>query len=67
MRILILNASPRKTGNISSMVSTMADEARQNGAEIDIINVNSLNVRPCIACMSTSVSCLRMTHSVCSA
>ena len=51
MRILILNASPRKTGNISSMVSTMADEARQNGAEIDIINVNSLNVRPCIACM----------------
>ena len=49
MRILILNASPRKTGNISSMVSTMADEARQNGAEIDIINVNSLNVRPCIA------------------
>ena len=51
MRILILNASPRKTGNISSMVSTMADEARQNGAEIDIININSLNVRPCIACM----------------
>ena len=51
MRILILNASPRMTGNISSMVSTMADEARQNGAEIDIINVNSLNVRPCIACM----------------
>ncbi|MGM9713090.1 MAG: flavodoxin family protein [Prevotella sp.] len=51
MRIIILNASPRKKGNISEMVSVMADEARQNGADIDIIDANSLSIRPCIACM----------------
>ena len=34
--ILILNASPRRHGNISQMVEVMADECRQAGVEMAI-------------------------------
>ena len=32
-KILILNASPRKRGNIAQMVAEMSDEAKAQGAE----------------------------------
>ena len=50
-KILILNASPRKKGNIAQMVAEMADEAKAQGAEVDVIEVQKLNVQPCLACM----------------
>lgn len=50
-KILILNASPRKKGDIAQMVAGMADEAKAQGAEVDVIEVQKLNVQPCLACM----------------
>ena len=50
-KILILNASPRKRGNIAQMVAEMSDEATAQGAEVDVVEVQKLNVQPCVACM----------------
>ena len=50
-KILILNASPRKRGNIAQMVAEMSDEAKAQGAEVDFVEVQKLNVQPCMACM----------------
>jgi len=51
MKILILNASPRKNGNISQILSIIKSEAEARGAETFYEEVTHLNVRPCIACM----------------
>ena len=49
--ILILNASPRRHGNISQMVEVMADECRQAGVEVQTVAVQLLDIRPCLGCM----------------
>lgn len=49
--ILILNASPRRHGNISQMVEVMADECRQAGVEVHTVAVQQLDIRPCLGCM----------------
>ena len=51
MNVLILNASPRRKGNISQMVGVMKDEAESNGAEVEVVDVQHLDIRPCVACM----------------
>lgn len=51
MNILILNASPRRHGNIATMLETMKTEAERRGATVTIEEVQRLNVRPCMACM----------------
>lgn len=50
-KILILNGSPRAKGNISQMLDVIRTETESLGAETETINVNRLNVKPCIACM----------------
>jgi len=57
MKILILNASPRKNGNIAKMLQIMAEEAERLGHTVVVETTNDLNVRPCIACMKC-----RSTH-----
>lgn len=49
--ILILNASPRRHGNISQMVEVMADECRQAGVEVQTVAVQQLDIRPCLGCV----------------
>jgi len=51
MKVVILNASPRPKGNISTMLRTMEDELRSQGAEVEFVDVCKLQVRPCIGCM----------------
>lgn len=51
MKILILNASPRPTGNISQMLNIIKQECEENGAEVFYEKVCKLQVKPCIACM----------------
>lgn len=60
MKILILNASPRRKGNISQMLDVMAAEANHAGAEVTAIRVNDLSVKPCIGCMKcrSSLNCV---------
>ena len=51
MKILILNASPRIKGNISTMLQTIGQECKARGAEVQTIRVQDLGVHPCLACM----------------
>ncbi len=51
MKILILNSSPRRRGNISKMLEAMKQEAENGGAEVTFVHVSDLQVRPCIGCM----------------
>ena len=51
MKILIINGSPRRKGNISQMLNSMAEEAMAQGAKVEMIEAIKLNVRPCIGCM----------------
>ena len=50
-KVLIINASPRKKGNIAQMVAEMTSEADARGAEVEVIEVQCLHVKPCVACM----------------
>ena len=52
MNILILNGSPRKNGSISQMLESMREEAEKAGATVQVVRVSSLQVKPCMGCMS---------------
>lgn len=58
MKILILNASPRRNGIISQAVERFADGASNSHVEdfsdntqVEIVNVNDLKFAPCKGCM----------------
>ena len=59
MRLLIINASPRREGNISKMLSQAAAAAKDAGAECDVINLYDKDIRPCRGCMAcrTTLAC----------
>lgn len=52
MNILILNASPRRKGSISAMLSEMEEEAKHQGASVNNIRVAELQVKACNGCMT---------------
>ena len=52
MKILIINGSPRKHGNITNILDTMQQEAEANGAKTEIIRTCDLQVHPCTGCMN---------------
>ena len=56
-KVVILNASPRKDGNISQMLNIMGDTLFEKGTEVTIIDVCKLEFRSCIGCMKC-----RSTH-----
>lgn len=58
MKVLILNASPRKNGNISQMLRVIREELETNNVAVYYEEVSKLNVKPCIACMKC-----RSTHN----
>lgn len=49
-KILIINRSPRVSGNTSIAICEMAKTVRTEGIETDIIQVGNRDVRGCIAC-----------------
>lgn len=51
MKILLLNGSPRKTGNVSTLLDVIGDEAELQGHEVIDIKVSNLKFSPCIGCM----------------
>lgn len=59
MRILIINGSPRVKGLVSQMLDIMRQEAEAKGAQVEVVRTNSLQVKPCVGCMScrTKGSC----------
>lgn len=51
MKLLVLNSSPRRRGNISMMLQEIVREAEALGYGVTELNVHDLSVRPCTACM----------------
>lgn len=52
MNILMLNASPRRGGNIDRMLSAMRQEAQKRGAEVTYFRLDELQYAPCRGCMA---------------
>lgn len=52
MNVLIINASPRRQGNIASMLEAMREQAATQGASVEMIRVSDLRVKPCTGCMA---------------
>ena len=51
MKLLLINASPRKTGNISKRLELIKDEAERLGAVVNVEYAQTWKIRPCIGCM----------------
>lgn len=60
MKLLIINASPRKNGNISKRLELMRDEAGRLGAEVSVEYAQAWKIRPCMGCMKcrTAKNCI---------
>lgn len=52
MKLLVINASPRRSGCVSSMLDVVKVTAEAEGAEVSVIRVADLSVRSCTGCMS---------------
>ena len=57
LKVLMLNGSPRKNGNIALAFSEMEQVFRENGVEVENILLGNKDIRGCIACESC-----RKTH-----
>ena len=50
MKMLVLNASPKKKGKVAGLLSAVADGARGRH-DIEWIDVYGLSIKPCLGCM----------------
>lgn len=50
-KLLILQASPRKNGNLYKMAESLSEKYRVKGFETETVDVCALNFHRCIACM----------------
>ena len=50
MKILLLLGSPRKGGNTDCLAEAVASGAEENGAQVESIRLNGLNLKPCQGC-----------------
>lgn len=50
MKILVLNGSPRPTGNTAAMVEAFAFGARESGHQVDVVPVCQKKIAGCLAC-----------------
>ena len=52
MKILIINASPRRGGNIHQMLTAMEEEALALHHEVRMLRTDEMKVAPCKGCMA---------------
>ena len=52
MKILVLQGSPNANGSTAILAREFAVGAREAGHDVDIVNVASLDVAPCIGCVA---------------
>jgi multimeric flavodoxin WrbA len=48
--VLVLLGSPRKKGNSAALARQIKKGAEEAGAEVEVISLNSLSIRPCQGC-----------------
>ncbi len=49
-KIMILNGSPRKNGNTSTLIEKFCAGARQKGNECEVFHLDSMNINGCKGC-----------------
>lgn len=52
MKVLLINASPRKNGNTAVALSQMIEVFKKEGIETELLNIGTKPVRGCVACLS---------------
>ncbi len=52
MKILVINASPRKKGSLSALVDEAAGGAVEAGAEVEVLRLADQDIRYCQFCMN---------------
>jgi multimeric flavodoxin WrbA len=50
MKIIGINASPRKNANTETLVGAVLDGAPGKGAETHMVNLRELNINGCLGC-----------------
>lgn len=50
MKVLGINASPRKGANTATLVETVLKGAAEKGAETKLVDLRKLDMKPCIGC-----------------
>lgn len=50
MKVLILNGSPRVGGNTTTAIAELEKVFREEGVEVEMVQVGALEIRGCIAC-----------------
>lgn len=50
MKVLIINGSPRKTGNTSVALAEMVSTFASEGVETEVVQIGGKDIRGCIAC-----------------
>ena len=51
MKVLVINGSPRKKGNVARMLAAVREEAEERGFDVTCLSVSDLKVAPCTGCM----------------
>jgi multimeric flavodoxin WrbA len=51
MKVIGINASPRKHGNTETLIQTVLDAAAQKGYETERFDLNTMSYKGCQACM----------------
>jgi len=49
-KVCVLFGSPRKNGNTAALLSVVAEELTQGGADMETIWLYEQNIHPCTAC-----------------
>ena len=50
MKVLVINGSPRVGGNTTLALSEMINVFKENGVDVDYVQVGNMDIRGCIAC-----------------
>ena len=50
MKVLIVNASPRRNGNTTIALDEMVNVFEKEGVEVEVLNIGNQDIRGCIAC-----------------
>jgi multimeric flavodoxin WrbA len=52
VKVLAINASPRKYGSSYKLLRVAVEAARYAGAEVSVVNLYDYTIKPCIGCVS---------------
>lgn len=68
MKVLLVNAGPRKEGNTTTALREVASQLERNGIEAEILQVGAKPVRSCIACgqcKAQELGCCTFDDDIC--